>query len=49
MMAVEYLHEFPILIEGTNEVIILFLNKEDIEKATQGKINVLIILCPTET
>lgn len=35
------LFEFPVLIEEKNEVINLFLTKEDMAKATKGK----IILC----
>lgn len=37
----QQLHEFPVLIEETNELITLFLNNEDMEKANKGKINVL--------
>lgn len=37
----QQLHEFPVLIEDTNELVTLFLNKEDMKKANKGKINVL--------
>lgn len=40
----EQLHEFPVLIEETNEVLTLFLSKDDMEKASQGYINILLYL-----
>lgn len=40
-MEEEQLHEFPVLLNN-NEVITLFLNKENMEKASQGKNNILI-------
>lgn len=38
MDQVEELHEFPVIIEETNEIITLFLNETDKERAMQGKI-----------
>lgn len=37
----ERLYEFPVLIEESNEVITLLLNKEDMKKAEQSKVNLL--------
>lgn len=38
------LNEFPVLIEESNEIITLFLSQEDMENASQDKINVLFYL-----
>lgn len=37
------LHEFPVIIEETNKIITLFLNKTDKEKAIQGKIFIILL------
>lgn len=37
----QQLQEFPVVIEETNEVITLLLSTEDVEKARDGKVNVL--------
>jgi len=36
--------EFPVIIDGSNEVITLFLDKQSAEKAAQG-IVYMIVLC----
>jgi len=40
-MEKQQLYEFPVLIKETNEIITLFLNKNDMEKASQANINIL--------